>query len=297
MTTHFTRAAEAQTPPESPETRSLDHPTKPSSSAGSTSPQRSGRPPAFEWVFASNTVLGGVAPGIRDTKFNGSTVPYNPLGNLLGGARWCSKYWLRVSEHRAGKRGPRAWGQGAMSRFGMSVGGCVKSGTVAVIPADQLDAAAALAAGLLRADPSTPDGINEWSPALVREPGRTRLAIRFDGGDDEVRNRFAAELDVEWFIKFPVRHAHSGANQQWDLCEVSRPDDTVVKRSPGLIHLDNEPVPTRLLEIAEAHGNGLQRVRDRGPAVAAPTESWRPLFPDEESTDHDLSRWVTPPAT
>lgn len=42
--------------------------------------------PAFEWVFGSNTVLGGVAPGHRDLRHNGNLNQYAPWGELGGGA-------------------------------------------------------------------------------------------------------------------------------------------------------------------------------------------------------------------
>ena len=255
--------------------------------------------PAFEWVFGSNTVLGGVAPGRRDQRHNGTLNHYAPWGELRGGARWCSRAWL---DRHCGRRGFLARDQGVPSRMGMHVSGVITSGTVVVVPDEQLDAAAALAARLLAPGIDAESGLWEWSTAVVREPGRSRLAVRIvPRFDDDAYHRalavFAAELDVEWFIVFRPGHDRMSVGDHTikppDVCTVHTADGTIAAHiDDGLIYLEDEPVPARLVELAAKHGNGLALVGRWSPGIHVPTDSFRPLEPDEWHIDRDYARWV-----
>ncbi len=256
--------------------------------------------PVFEWVFGSNTVLGGVAPGRRDQRHNGVSSSYAPWGELGGGARWCSRAWL---DRHCGTRGNLARSQGGVSRMGMHVSGAVTSGTVVVVPDDQLDATAALAARLLVPGTDAEPLLWEWSTAVVREPGRSRLGIRIACGfDDAAQSRalaaFAAGLDVEWFVEFRPGHDHLNLGDRTistpDTCTVRAADGTVVAQfDDGLVHLEDEPVPARLVELAATYGNGLRLVGRRSPGIRVPEDSYRPLEPDEWDIDRDCTRWIT----
>ena len=94
--------------------------------------------PTLEWVFMSNTVLGGVAPGCRSVSLNGVTRSYAPWANVHHGARWCSPAWL---DRRLGSRGFLARRQGMFSKLALCVAGGVLEGTVVVVPEEQLDTA------------------------------------------------------------------------------------------------------------------------------------------------------------
>src|SRR5438105_10876295 len=76
--------------------------------------------PTLEWVFMSNTVLGGVAPGCRSVSLNGVTRSYAPWANVHHGARWCAPAWL---DRRLGSRGFLARRQGMFSKMGLCVAG------------------------------------------------------------------------------------------------------------------------------------------------------------------------------
>lgn len=255
--------------------------------------------PAFEWVFGSNTVLGGVAPGHRDLRHNGRLNHYAPWGELGGGARWCSRAWL---DRQCGMRGNLARNQGAASRMGMHVSGAVTSGTVVVVPDEQLDAAVALAARLLAPDSDAEPGLWEWSTAIVREPGRSRLAVRIvprfdDAAHHRAQATFAGELDVEWFIVFQSGHNRMSVGDRTistpDVCTVRTADATIAAEfDDGLIYLEDEPVPARLVELAAKHGNGLALVGRRSPGIHVPKDTYRPLEPDEWDIDRDYARWV-----
>ena len=113
------------------------------------------RVPILEWVFMSNTVLGGVASGCRSVTLNGVTRTYAPWANVHHGARWCSPAWL---DRQSGSRGFLAREQGTFSKMGFCVAGGVLEGTVVVLPEEQIDTAVALAAGMLTHD---------WTPSVV----------------------------------------------------------------------------------------------------------------------------------
>jgi hypothetical protein len=241
-------------------------------------------------VFGCATILGGVAPGARDTSFNGRPVRYVPAPELGSGARWCAESWLALGR---GTRGVAARDQGAISRFAMHVSGQVTSGTVVVVPDEQVDRAAALAAGLLGPDGDGVPTWREWSMALVRQPGRTRLAVRLGGGEGAAR-ALAADLDVEWFIEFGPGHPAAVAPRPVaDWCTVRRPDGTVAAELVGTVHLEDEPVSSRLIEIAARHGDGLDPGGARSGAIMVPSRSHRPLEPDEWDLDRDLAAWIS----
>ena len=92
------------------------------------------RVPILEWVFMSNTVLGGVASGCRSVTLNGVTRTYAPWANVHHGARWCSPAWL---DRQSGSRGFLAREQGTFSKMGFCVAGGVLEGTVVVLPEEQ----------------------------------------------------------------------------------------------------------------------------------------------------------------
>jgi len=251
--------------------------------------------PDFDWVFGCITTLGGVSPGGRDTFFNGKPVGYAPRSELGSGARWCSQGWL---DRDLGTRGFLARNQGSISLFAMHVSGQITSGTVVLVPDDQVEAAADLANRLLiPADGDTEWNLREWSMAVVREPGRSRLAVRLGpryGFADEVRALVAAELDVEWFIDFgPGSRDFSSAPSEPDSCTVRTADNTVAAQLGGVVYLEDEPIPARLIEIAERYGDGLTLVGCRSGAITIPTGSHRPLEADEWDVDRDLQRWIT----
>ena len=56
--------------------------------------------------------------------------------------------------------------------------------------------------------------------------------------------------------------------------------------------VEDEPVPARLVELAAKHGNGLALVGRWSPGIHVPTDSFRPLEPDEWHIDRDYARWV-----
>jgi hypothetical protein len=140
--------------------------------------------------------------------------------------------------------------------------------------------------------------------AVVREPNRTRPAVRLHRPDDEVRESFSTEFDVEWFVEFAegefVQSRWRGVSgpadgevvDESDPCTVTHPDGTIAARLSGWIHLEDEPVPARLVDIAARHGNGLPRTGRVSPAILIPTGSHRPLEPDELDADHDLGPWA-----
>ena len=250
--------------------------------------------PSFDWAFASNTVLGGVAPGFRDARFMDRLIPYAPHDQLCSGTRWCSQRWL---DRGVGSRGFRARKQSHISVMGMTTGGRCTGGTFVVIPEEQLDAAAALAARSLATDTGAESGLYEWSTAIVRETGRSRLAI-WAVANDEALGVFAAELDVEWFLHFQVVNTWGAGATEADepeLLTVQNSSRVTVAELEGCVHLENEEVPARQLEVAEKYGNGLaQRGRKSAFISTSPRipVSWsRPLEPDELGIDRDRGRW------
>lgn len=234
--------------------------------------------PSIEWVFGCNTVLGSVVPGSRNSRFNGRPVPYRPTTELGGGARWCSPGWLELDR---GRRGFLARRQSGLSRFCMHVSGQVNEGIVLALPEDQLDAALQVAESLVQPRDGAARLLDEWSMALIRQPGRTRLALRVSRPvypvviDDGLRV-LAAELPVEWFFDF--RSGHMGAAPE--IGRVLAPDLSLIAELPGTIYLEPEPLPLRLLELARSHGRLVDAAPD-SPVIPIDTGGFRPLEPDE----------------
>ncbi|MEO8452201.1 MAG: hypothetical protein ABI647_20590 [Gemmatimonadota bacterium] len=240
--------------------------------------------PTLEWVFMSNTVLGGVAPGCRSVTLNGVTRTYAPWANVDHGARWCSPAWL---DRQLGTRGFLARKQGVHSKMGLCVAGGVREGTVLVLPEEQLDTAAALAAGMLTNNWDALSGVSEWSTAIVREPGRSRLALRIlpiGRAYKATLRSFAAELNVECFLQIKPGHDRDRVDGRTvstpDLCTVQSAD-VILGELEGLIHLEDEPIPARLVDIAERFGDGLSLTGKRSAGIHVPNGSCRPLEPDE----------------
>jgi len=286
------------TRPEQPDRpRASRRRAKPTPTAAATKDSAAVESPAvpdFEWVFGCITTLGRVGPTGRNTFYNGKPVGYAPRSELDGGARWCSQAWL---DRDLGKRGFLARNQSSVSLFAMHVSGQIRGGTVVVVPDDQVEAAAALANRLLvPAEGEDTSSLQEWSMAVVREPGRSRLAVRLGprfGFDDDVRALVAPELDVEWFIDFGTGSRDSGnENSEPDYGTVRSADGTVVAELGGVVYLEDEPIPSRLIEIAEKYGDGLTLVGRRSGAIILPTGSHRPLEPDEWDIDRDYQRWI-----
>ena len=249
-----------------------------------SSPDRRPAPPVpeIEWVFGCNTVLGSVAPRVRDVHFNGRRVPYRPWPQLGSGARWCSTAWLA---HAEGHRGFLARTQSGLSRMGMWVAGQVDGGLVVVVPDDRLEDAVVLAESLLGTGRDDPTGLWEWSMALVRQPGRTCPAVRIvppqeRRGRSEVLRRFATEAEVEWFVEFGNRHVGVGP----DWAKVLAPDGTTLAEPDGVVHLEDEPVPAAIVELARRYGDGIELA---GPSASihVRSDSFRPLEPDEWDLD------------
>ena len=72
-----------------------------------------------------------------------------------------------------------------------------------------------------------------------------------------------------------------------DRCTV-RGVDGVVGDLDGLIYLEDEPVPARLVDLAARYGNGFA-LAGRSAGIHVPDDSYRPLEPDESDLDHDPS--------
>ena len=238
--------------------------------------------PAIEWVFGCNAVLGSVASGTRNSRFNGNPVSYRPTSELGGGARWCSPGWLELGR---GRRGFLARTQSGISRFCMHVSGQVNEGIVLALSEDQLERAVEVAESLVRPRHGSARLLDEWSMALIRHPDRTRLALRvsrpvYPEVIDEGLRILSDELPVEWLFEF--RSGHMGSEPE--IGRVLAPDLSLIAELPGTIYLEPEPLPHRLLELAEPHGH-----RDAGAVdssvVPIDTGAFRPLEPDEWDPD------------
>ena len=206
---------------------------------------------------------------------------YAPGSDLGSGARWCSTAWL---DRAQGTRGFLARRQGTISRFCMHVSGLVSSGTIVIVPADQVDAAAAVAARSLVPNRDIESGLAEWSMALVREPGRTRLAVRIVPMSDEPEGAlrvFASEVDVEWFFEFGHGGDYYDGTSIPDHGTLRAGDGTVMADLGGVVYLEDEPIPAQLIEIARHRGDGLSLLGGQNGAIHIPTRSQRPLEPDE----------------
>jgi len=175
--------------------------------------------------------------------------------------------------------------------FAMHVSGQIRGGTVVVVPDDQVEAAAALASRLLVAEAGTVPALSEWSMAVVRQPGRSRLAVRLGSGEG-APGPFAAELDVEWLIDFSPGRAGADEEARADRCTVRSADGAVVAELDGTVFLEDEPVPSLLIEIARRHGDGLDLVGRPSGAIILPSGSHRPLEPDEWDLDRDRREWI-----
>ncbi len=238
--------------------------------------------PRYDWVYRCDLGLGGVTPGHRSTRYDGHTIPYQGTRSIRTGARWCSRAWLRRTD--TGVRGPSMSRQTGISRMGMRIKGVVTGGVIAVVPDDEVETAARLAARLVTPRAHTDGvGVDEWSMALVREPQRTRIAVAFGHLTPDVRQHLRNELDVEWFVSFSERYV-SGQVHTHDNFRVETPDGAHSTWRLGSIHHDHEAVPDRLVEAARA-AKGRRRPNrsgtGRSPAALTGNNSYRPLEPDE----------------
>ncbi len=244
--------------------------------------------PHYEWVFRCDLSLGGLAPGHRRARFQGHDIPYIGSDDTRTGARWCSRAWLRRTD--TGVRGPAIRRQGGISRLGMRVTGAVTGGDVIVVPDDQVATAARLAGDLVTPRPGSDEtAVREWSMALVREPGRTRIAVGFGQVTPAVRQRLTDELDVEWVIRFGERSPGGGRHHTHDHCRIETPDGTHSTWRFGTIHHDNEAIPAHVVDIARtAHGHTTRRPTRRStPVILVDNPSYRPLEPDESARTGD----------
>lgn len=249
-----------------------------------TAHPRADRPefPRYDWVFRSALALGGTTPTHRTTRYNGRPVAYACTTDIRTGARWCSRAWLRRTD--TGVRGPLAYNQSGVSRMGMWVSGLVAGGVILVVPDDQVEATARLAADLVARQEAAPGtGVKEWSMALVREPHRTRIAVALSSIDDTIRQRLLAELDLEWIIHFNER-ADSEQPHTRDDFRIETPDGAHSTWRLGVIHHDNEWVPYRMVTVARAAQGRTMTGRPparRSPALIIDNHSYRPLESDE----------------
>ncbi|MBC8363444.1 MAG: hypothetical protein H8E59_00400 [Actinobacteria bacterium] len=251
-------------------------------------------PPAMregdiEWVFVSNTVLGGVSPGALERMAFGKTVPYLPNQNIGEGTRWCSDAWR---ERRLGQRGFPLRAQAGMSRvLGPTKGICM--GTLVVVPAqDRFEEAVAAVAGMLSPDLEAGVGLGLWTPAIVRFPGRSVWGIHLQSSgpkgpifansresDPGLWRRVADEIGAElvvWAVRddedrYAIWYQHPAAD----------PADVRVVNGDKFLG-EVEPVPRLFVELARRYGNGLREKGVDGVAVSVPTGSWRPLEPGED---------------
>jgi len=244
-------------------------------------------------------MLGGVADGWRDTMLYGHHYRYTPDGNLCAGVRWAAGEWLGPITTRHLHRTPTP--QRDPGRRSRRARGEVEDGQLYVVPDEQLDDLVAFVASRLRA---TPDGgaINEWSMALVREAGRTRCAVALSGGGKPWPPLLDA-FDVDYVVDFWGRGGlRSPEDPTRHVARIYGADGSLLAAPDGLIQIENERVPVRPAQLAEAFGNGIDFVdlrideaRSRtwhdAPRLTAPTRGARRLEPDERGTDHDLERW------
>lgn len=248
--------------------------------------------PLVEWAFRHDTVVGGVAPGQRTSKFNGHRVPYSPRPHPQDGARWCSPAW---DDRRDGNRGFEVAVQGGISRFAMHVRGRVGHAQLHILVDDRVDIVAANASRLLAPTTEAESGVTEWSLGFVRFDGVTRPAIHIETVRGSVDPVFAAALEgveTEWILGFSGGFRGMSGDEP-GYATLSTPDDEVVAEWNGPVRFEREPVPVAMLEIAVANGSPLLEVASRSSdeiEVGGPL--LRSLEPDEIGVDRDVLTWI-----
>jgi hypothetical protein len=238
--------------------------------------------PEVEWVFVCSTVLGSVAPGARDRMFMGRVVPYDPEGSIGAGTRWCSGAWL---EHHPTGRGNPARVQGMASHIGISRRGKTLRPYILLLPDDGLEHAAKALADATALGPNHPESLSEWTFAVVRLRGRTRVGVSLRGPDVErISRRLTTELGVDWRFWFAT-----GGNEPDgptpDTCTIATgKGHPLATWRDGLILMEEEPVPDEFLSLADRYGNGFAVARERGWKLTLPTTRNRDLEADELAT-------------
>ena len=169
----------------------------------------------------------------------------------------------------------------------MHISGQVNSGVVLALPEDRIEPAIELAESLVRPTDGADRLLDEWSMALIRQPGRTRLALRvarpvYPEVIDEGLRVLADELPVEWFFEFTSGHMDPAP----ELGRVLAPDLSTIAELPGTVYLEPEPVPRRLVDLGLAHGDGGADDAD-SPVIPIDTGGFRPLEPDESDSDDE----------
>ena len=237
--------------------------------------------PTFEWVFACNTALGSVAPGARDTTFNGKRV-----------TTCRDRIWA------AGHGGARPPGSTAgRAPEGFSPAARARSRGSACTSADSSAAERSWSCPPTRSTPPPRSLLAHWQPIArpnrVLRSGRwrwcasragTRLAVRIVPISDEPDGAlrvFASELDVEWFFEFGHGGDYYDGTSVPDHATLRAGDGTVMADLGGVVYLEDEPIPAQLIEIARQRGDGLSLLGGQNGAIQIPTGSQRPLEPDE----------------
>lgn len=253
--------------------------------------------PTVEWAFMHLLVLGQIAPGLRDTTFNGKPIPYTPKPHIQSGFRWCSKHW---SEADNGPRGFQAAVQGVYARIANHIYGGVYQGRMVVVADDRIERVVANAPGLVAADHDAVGGLLSWSMGFVRLGGRTRPAVRLStaGTGDSKRETLEAVLDgveVDWWVSIDPGYRGLVQNEPGGCSLWSgRFGDELVAQWDGPVCYESEPIPVRYLDLVVENGSPLlDRIIAIPEHVEIGGELLRRLTPDEEGEDRDVSGWIT----
>lgn len=152
---------------------------------------------------------------------------------------------------------------------------------------DDLEAAARLLGASMASDSEATDGLFEWSFALARLPGHTRLGVWFKGpGAQEVADRLRQEVGIDWCVDFRPAYTAPGLAHPSDSCTVY--DGTGTWRASlcdGEVRHEEEAIPFEFIALGFEYGTSLDRCVERCYPVTYPAPSHRPLEEDELDSD------------
>jgi hypothetical protein len=172
--------------------------------------------------------------------------------------------------------------QGMASSIGISRRGYILRPYIVVLPDDGLEHAARMLSAATARGGRDPEGLSEWTFAVVRFPGHTRFGVSLSGnGWEHLCRQLANEIGIDWRVWFTP-----GGNQPDgpvpDTCTIANGKGRgLVTWSDGFILMEEEPVPDEFVRLAGVYGNGFDAAERGGTDLRLPSTRNRDLEPDE----------------
>ncbi|MBU6330274.1 MAG: hypothetical protein KGR18_10035 [Acidobacteria bacterium] len=209
----------------------------------------------IRWIHLDNTAAGQVAPGVRETRYNGQRVPY--LGEVSWGG---ATFHVTDDASLHGIAGLPVNQQGSVSRMAMCVKGVPAAGSGVLVPVAQLPDVIDLLIGLLAPSKEAEHGVMQWSLAQARVGDETRVGVWFIGSlpvvtadgtvestSEELFRRVAETVDVECSFGIQQRYRDESL---FEACGIWGPDGSFVTELSGRIVLERPDGLESLRELS-----------------------------------------------